>query len=97
MFVVDSRTCNGVIPHPFLPVFVSYGIDSTAKLWSYKDPELHDDDHQDNNRNSLRTHRQRSCYCEVKCQDSDHNVTSELSKTIELSRVSNNYRISTFT
>lgn len=29
----DSTTCNGVIPHPTLPVFVTYGIDATAKLW----------------------------------------------------------------
>ena len=29
----DSSTCNGVIPHPTLPFFITYGIDSTAKLW----------------------------------------------------------------
>lgn len=29
----DNSTCNGVVPHPTLPVFVTYGIDSTAKLW----------------------------------------------------------------
>ena len=29
----DHSTCNGVIPHPTLPLFVTYGIDSTAKLW----------------------------------------------------------------
>lgn len=29
----DSSTCNGVIPHPTLPLFITYGIDSTAKLW----------------------------------------------------------------
>jgi tetratricopeptide (TPR) repeat protein len=29
----DSSTCNGVIPHPSLPFFITYGIDSTAKLW----------------------------------------------------------------
>lgn len=29
----DSTTCNGVIPHKRLPIFVTYGIDSTAKLW----------------------------------------------------------------
>jgi hypothetical protein len=29
----DTVTCNGIIPHPSLPVFVTYGIDSTAKLW----------------------------------------------------------------
>ena len=29
----DSSTCNGVIPHPTLPFFVTYGIDTTAKLW----------------------------------------------------------------
>jgi hypothetical protein len=29
----DSSTCNGIIPHPTLPFFITYGIDSTAKLW----------------------------------------------------------------
>jgi tetratricopeptide (TPR) repeat protein len=29
----DNSTCNGVIPHPTLPFFLTYGIDSTAKLW----------------------------------------------------------------
>ena len=29
----DHSTCNGVIPHPSLPFFITYGIDSTAKLW----------------------------------------------------------------
>lgn len=29
----DMSTCNGIIPHPTLPVFVTYGISSTAKLW----------------------------------------------------------------
>lgn len=29
----DRNTCNGVIPHPTLPFFITYGIDSTAKLW----------------------------------------------------------------
>eukprot|EP00549_Striatella_unipunctata_P007589 CAMPEP_0118686872 /NCGR_PEP_ID=MMETSP0800-20121206/8059_1 /TAXON_ID=210618 ORGANISM="Striatella unipunctata, Strain CCMP2910" /NCGR_SAMPLE_ID=MMETSP0800 /ASSEMBLY_ACC=CAM_ASM_000638 /LENGTH=779 /DNA_ID=CAMNT_0006583975 /DNA_START=91 /DNA_END=2430 /DNA_ORIENTATION=+ len=29
----DNSTCNGVVPHPFLPFFITYGIDSTAKLW----------------------------------------------------------------
>eukprot|EP00934_Nitzschia_sp_Nitz4_P004638 Nitzschia sp. Nitz4//scaffold197_size40390//30718//39231//NITZ4_007521-RA/size40390-augustus-gene-0.11-mRNA-1//1//CDS//3329540496//4628//frame0 len=29
----DRSTCNGVIPHPTLPIFISYGIDSNAKLW----------------------------------------------------------------
>ena len=29
----DSSTCNGVIPHPSLPLFITYGIDATAKLW----------------------------------------------------------------
>jgi tetratricopeptide (TPR) repeat protein len=32
-WMADNSTCNGVIPHPSLPVFVTYGIDSTAKLW----------------------------------------------------------------
>jgi tetratricopeptide (TPR) repeat protein len=29
----DHSTCNGVVPHPTLPIFITYGIDSTAKLW----------------------------------------------------------------
>ena len=29
----DQSTCNGVVPHPTLPIFVTYGIDKTAKLW----------------------------------------------------------------
>ena len=29
----DATTCNGVVSHPRLPFFVTYGIDSTAKLW----------------------------------------------------------------
>ena len=29
----DNSTCNGIQPHPYLPFFVTYGIDSTAKLW----------------------------------------------------------------
>ena len=29
----DHSTCNGVVPHPSLPLFITYGIDSTAKLW----------------------------------------------------------------
>jgi WD repeat-containing protein 42A len=39
----DSSTCNGVAAHPFLPMLASYGIDSTAKLWSFKTDE--DDNH----------------------------------------------------
>lgn len=34
----DSSTCNGVIPHPDLPFFITYGIDSTAKLWRATPP-----------------------------------------------------------
>jgi tetratricopeptide (TPR) repeat protein len=34
----DNSTCNGVIPHPSLPVFITYGIDSTAKLWRSTPP-----------------------------------------------------------
>ena len=29
----DSHVCNGVVPHPTLPIFITYGIDSTAKIW----------------------------------------------------------------
>jgi len=34
----DQSTCNGVVPHPTLPIFVTYGIDSTAKLWRATTP-----------------------------------------------------------
>jgi hypothetical protein len=34
----DSVTCNGVVPHPTLPMFITYGIDSTAKLWRATPP-----------------------------------------------------------
>jgi len=29
----DKSTCNGIVPHPNLPLFVTYGIETTAKLW----------------------------------------------------------------
>jgi len=41
----DQSTCNGVVPHSTLPIFVTYGIDSTAKLWRSTtpvDPEVDD-------------------------------------------------------
>jgi tetratricopeptide (TPR) repeat protein len=34
----DHSTCNGIIPHPTLPIFITYGIDSTAKLWRATGP-----------------------------------------------------------
>jgi len=34
----DHSTCNGVIPHPTLPLFITYGIDSTAKIWRATTP-----------------------------------------------------------
>lgn len=40
----DSVTCNGVIPHPTLPAFITYGIDSTAKLWRATGPVDRDAD-----------------------------------------------------
>ena len=33
LWKADNSTCNGVVPHPSLPIFITYGIDSTAKLW----------------------------------------------------------------
>ena len=33
IFKADQRTCNGVIPHPYAPVLVSYGIDSDVKVF----------------------------------------------------------------
>lgn len=35
----DTRTCNGAAPHPHELMMVSYGIDSTAKLWAVRDPD----------------------------------------------------------
>ncbi|RYH27782.1 hypothetical protein EON65_13215, partial [archaeon] len=35
----DRRTCNGVAPHPYAPLLVSYGIDDDAKVWTYRTPE----------------------------------------------------------
>mmetsp|Transcript_9483 Transcript_9483/g.9271 ORF Transcript_9483/g.9271 Transcript_9483/m.9271 type:complete len:509 (-) Transcript_9483:26-1552(-) len=32
----DNRTCNGAIPHPFLPILGSYGIDSDVKVWAFE-------------------------------------------------------------
>ena len=29
----DSSICNGVVPHPHLPVLGSYGIESSFKIW----------------------------------------------------------------
>lgn len=34
----DHSTCNGIVPHPTLPFFATYGIDSTAKLWRATHP-----------------------------------------------------------
>lgn len=34
----DNSTCNGVVPHPTLPIFMTYGIESTAKLWRASTP-----------------------------------------------------------
>ena len=34
----DNSTCNGVVPHPTLPFFITYGIDSTAKVWRATGP-----------------------------------------------------------
>ena len=40
----DESTCNGVVPHPSLPFFITYGIDSTAKLWRATNPVDRDAD-----------------------------------------------------
>lgn len=40
----DHSTCNGVVPHPSLPAFITYGIDSTAKLWRASSPVDNDVD-----------------------------------------------------
>jgi tetratricopeptide (TPR) repeat protein len=42
----DSSACNGIVPHRTLPFFLTYGINSTAKLWRaapYVDPTVKDD------------------------------------------------------
>lgn len=35
---IDNRTCNGAIPHPYLPILGTYGIDSDVKLWAFETP-----------------------------------------------------------
>ena len=41
----DNSTCNGIQPHPSLPYFITYGIDSTAKLFRATTPvDLDTDD-----------------------------------------------------
>ena len=40
----DNHICNGVIPHPYLPILASYGIDKEIKLWNWND----EDDVEDN-------------------------------------------------
>jgi hypothetical protein len=44
MLKADKSTCNGIVPHPTLPFFLTYGIDSTAKLWRASNPVDDDDD-----------------------------------------------------
>ena len=34
----DRSTCNGAVPHPSLPYLITYGIESTAKLWRASTP-----------------------------------------------------------
>ena len=43
----DHSTCNGIVPHPTLPFFATYGIDSTAKLWRATHPVGDDADDSD--------------------------------------------------
>ena len=43
----DHSTCNGIVPHPTLPFFATYGIDSTAKLWHATQPVGDDTDDSD--------------------------------------------------
>jgi WD40 repeat protein len=40
----DKRTVNGVMAHPTLPLFASYGIDSDAKLWAYVDQDYNEEE-----------------------------------------------------
>ena len=47
----DRRTVNGVIAHPSLPMFASYGIDCDAKLWAFASRDyLEDGDEDDEGR-----------------------------------------------
>eukprot|EP00804_Cyclotella_cryptica_P015735 CCRYP_013390-RA/>CCRYP_013390-RA protein AED:0.06 eAED:0.06 QI:92/1/1/1/1/1/7/170/1345 len=43
----DHSTCNGILPHPSLPYFITYGIDSTVKLWRATIPVDNDIDDSD--------------------------------------------------
>ena len=43
----DHSTCNGIVPHPTLPFFATYGLDSTAKLWRAAHPVGDDTDDSD--------------------------------------------------
>jgi len=49
----DHSTCNGIVPHPTLPFFITYGIDSTAKLWRAAQPVCNDVDDSDVGRNEI--------------------------------------------
>jgi tetratricopeptide (TPR) repeat protein len=54
----DSKTCNGVVPHSSLPYFITYGIESTAKLWRAANPiEGKTDDSPPGRRNCSLLHR----------------------------------------
>jgi len=46
----DKSTCNGIVPHPTLPIFITYGIESTAKLWRATPPVNDEDDDSSNGR-----------------------------------------------
>jgi len=56
----DHSTCNGVVPHPTLPFFVTYGIDSTAKLWRATIPV--DSDVDDSPLGRAQFHHRKSSY-----------------------------------
>ena len=49
----DTHVCNGVVPHPTLPVFVSYGIDSTAKVWRATPPVARESSDSDSHRSTV--------------------------------------------
>jgi len=52
----DHSTCNGVVPHPTLPFFATYGLDSTAKLWRATQPVGDDADDSDLGRSRTAYH-----------------------------------------
>ena len=65
----DSRTCNGVIPHPFAPYLASYGIDSDAKVWGFLETDLEEAEEvtaTEGKSAKIRLQHRREQFCELK-------------------------------